>query len=273
MPGSEDVTRPPMRTIVSILIFSAWVGVCSAAPEFIWQGAKITVAHAHVEELWAMAFTGLVLACFLEPWFERVRNRLHGAPPREEPSPTHALIIGFGLAVVAVCVHSAMGGFFRSGVGEAGSMGPGSAGALSLTLGSSLISSLVTLAWFARRRGIGLILASSLATVAPLVAGAILDWSRAVILTTEIPCLTILLLGHLRHEGRTASDLRLSQARIVAGVAAAWLATTLLTDLALDATGLKRWAPYSPGNYLIDLRFYAGWIAGLFLAPHPRLRD
>ena len=58
----------------------------------------------------------------------------------------------------------------------------------------------------------------------------------------------------------------------MASVAAAWLATTLLTDLVLDAIGAKRWAPYSPGDYLIDLRFYAGWIAGLFLAPYPRAR-
>ena len=126
-----------------------------------------------------MAFTGLVLAFFLKPSFERVRDHLHGAPPREEHGPTHALVTGLGLAVVAVCVHSAMGGFFQSGGAEAGLTGPGSAVALSLTLGSSLISSLVTLAWFGRRRGVGVILVSGLATVAPLVAGAILDWSRA----------------------------------------------------------------------------------------------
>ncbi len=58
----------------------------------------------------------------------------------------------------------------------------------------------------------------------------------------------------------------------VACVAATWLTTALIVDTILEVYHLESFKLYSTAGFLIDIRFYLGWISGLMLAPSPYFR-
>lgn len=239
-----------------------WIAIGSAAPEFIWRGARVALAHAGPEELWGALFTGLILAFFVEPVLERLRGLVQPghAHPHATASPAFTALVGLGFALGAICVHDAMTAFLHAH--ETGS-GPrtGIGGALSLTIGWSLIPFTVTLAWLSRGGAIRRLLAVC-AAASPVAAGLLFGWPRSEVATTLLPCLLILLQG-LRSGERRPHAL----ARLVARTGFAWMALTGLADLLLGAMHHKGWAPYSAGGFWMDVRFYLGWTLGLLLAP------
>lgn len=100
----------PYLGACSIVFFSAWVSVCSAAPEFIWQGLLTVIHHFSWVTVGDVLLVGAVVAFFVEPLAERLRAmRLHVA--HKHRSPAHATFAAFGFAVLAVCVHEAITSF------------------------------------------------------------------------------------------------------------------------------------------------------------------
>src|SRR4051794_16141826 len=77
----------------SALSASLWIAICCAAPEFIWQGLQIALAHPSWTELVSALLVGLILAFFVEPIMERVRDLVR--PSNQEKGhdgqPRHAL--------------------------------------------------------------------------------------------------------------------------------------------------------------------------------------
>ncbi|MCQ8240361.1 hypothetical protein [Rhizosaccharibacter radicis] len=264
--------RRPLAAICSALISAAWIGVCAASPEFIWRGAQLARAHLDLAELGTAIPIGFVLAFFVEPLLEKLRAGLHGHHPAATGAPGRggtifAAASGLLFALCALCVHDAM----KALVSAHGAVRPGSypgirgaAPAVALTLGWALAPFMVTLTWAAAHRLSLCVPLALFALVAPLMSGIAFGWSRADILTTAVPCAAILLLGAYRLRGNAVPrGLR----RTVIEVAVVWLLLAGLTDLTLDATGLKRWSLYSPAAFWMDVRFYLGWIAGLTLVP------
>jgi len=248
--------------MMHLVAVAFWIAIGSAAPEFIWRGARIALAHAGPEELWGALFTGLILAFFVEPVLERLRGLVPpgDAHPHGTASPGFTTLVGLGFALGAICVHDAMTAFLHT---HAAGKGPrtGLGGALSLTIGWSLIPFMVTLAWLRRNGAIRWLLAAGAAT-SPVAAGLLFSWPHSEVATTALPCLLILLLG-LRSGERRPHAL----ARLVAGTGTAWMVLTGLADLLLGAIHHKGWAPYSAGGFWMDVRFYLGWTMGLLLAP------
>ena len=65
----------PATHAISGLAFAIWVAVCAAAPELIWQGLLLIAHHFTLLNLYAIILIGLILAFFVEPLMERIRNR------------------------------------------------------------------------------------------------------------------------------------------------------------------------------------------------------
>ena len=252
----------------SIVFFSAWVSVCSVAPEFIWQGLLTVIHHFSWVTAGDVLLVGAVVAFFVEPLAERLRAmRLHVA--HKHRSPAHATFAAFGFAVLAVCVHEAITSFVSTSYAD--NRGEFSLFvALSDVFQWSSIPFMVTVAWLCTRRApwirwTTLLLASGMV----FSLGFISEWSLRDTFTTAIPCACILFAGFTVMR-RHPTQLALSRCmRLTALIASIWLVTAGVVQLALSLFAPKTWYAYTWIEYTIDFRFYLGWVIGLAVAPRP----
>jgi hypothetical protein len=258
----------------AVVITAFWVSICAAAPEFIWQGLHLAVEHLNRTELLGALLIGLVLAFFVEPVMERIRDLLSRPrhQPRSDHQPPNALFaasLALAFALTSVCLHEAMTAFVSERGGAPAAPDAGLAAGIELTVAWAIVPFAVTIAWLTVRprwlgvaTGVGAIAASYL-------TGWLFDWPLQSVITTTIPCLIILGMGY-RHMLRTPGHRALARcARSVACVSAAWLVMAMMFDAAMPLVHLGRYELYDAASFWMDVRFYIGWTFGLTLAPSP----
>src|SRR5579872_3694411 len=81
MASSSDLptrsnTASALVTSVSVVIASLWVSICAAAPEFIWQGFRIAFSEPIWTWLPSALLVGMILAFFVEPMMQYLRDSL-----------------------------------------------------------------------------------------------------------------------------------------------------------------------------------------------------
>ena len=258
----------PHASALNIFFFAAWVAVCSAAPELIWQGFLTVLHHFSWVTAWSALLVGAIVAFFVEPLTERLRSLSLQLSHRHKTA-THATFSAFGFAVLAVLVHEAI----TSYVSASHSSEPASDSlfsAISVVFQWACIPLMTTIAWFCAygRRWVALFgLVVALLTI--VMVGVVCGWAIEDILTTAIPCTCILLVGFVHM--RTHHDLHVLSrcAMLTAAIAAIWLASAGLLQLILLLFAPKTIYIYTWVEYTIDLRFYVGWVIGLAVAPRP----
>jgi hypothetical protein len=135
----------------SVFITSLWVAICAVAPEFIWQGFRIAYEHRDWSDLFSALLIGLILAFFVEPATERIRDLLHRARKTADVAESRPRNVFFtaclslAFALTSVGLHDAMTAFI-TGHGE-GAEGIGIAAGISLTTEWAVIPFAMMLAW------------------------------------------------------------------------------------------------------------------------------
>jgi hypothetical protein len=251
------------RLAANGLFFALWVAVCAAAPEFLWQGLFSLFGHFSLTDAAAAMFIGAILAFFVEPLLERVR----GSSGHARKSPAFAACEALSFAFVAVCVHEAITVY----VAASHSNEQASANlvtAVSNALQWAAIPFFITLAWLAARGPKWLIwTAAAIALVAGYLTAVAFEWQARVLLTTIIPALAILIAGCLivREHWDTTTFGRCARATAV--IALTWLVLTGALQAALWLANVQAFRIYERSELWSDLRFYIGWVIGLFVAP------
>jgi hypothetical protein len=258
----------------SALATSIWIAICCAAPEFIWQGLQIALAHPSWTELFSALLIGLILAFFVEPIMERVRDMVRPSEPENtsDGEPRHALFtvtLSLAFALASVCLHDAITAFVSGHGGDHSEADAALAAGVVLVTAWAFVPLAVTLAWLSvwhRRLRVPM---GVFGGTSPLLAGWLFDWPLQSVITTSIPCLVILGLGYRRLLQEPGEHGFARFARLVALVAAIWLASALLFDAALRVYQEDNLALYDATDFWTDVRFYVGWVLGLMLAPWP----
>lgn len=267
-PNARDVAA--LSGGASAVTVSLWVAICAAAPEIIWQGFRLTYAQLSWTEFGAALLTGMILAFFVEPLMQTIREVLERAQHR----PVHhrsshilfAASLALAFAIASVFLHHAMIAFISHGEGDGAHESALVAG-LGLTAAWAIGPFTITLAWLGQGRRALAVPLGVLAVLSPLVAGWLFSWDAISVVSTAIPALAILGFGYwqggsprLRH-----------RAGMVLWVGIAWLLVALLVDESLGLLGLASFDLYDSASFWVDVRFYLGWTLGLLLVPTPHL--
>lgn len=99
--------------------------------------------------------------------------------------------------------------------------------------------------------------------------GVVFEWDIQDILTTAIPCTCILLVGFAHMRKHLDQQVLSRCALLTAAIALIWLVSAGLLQLILSLFAPKGMYVYTRIEYVIDVRFYLGWIIGLAVAPRP----
>jgi len=256
-----------MHAVVASIVSALWIAICAAAPEFVWQGTRIALHNPTWTELVGALLMGMVLAFFVEPVMDRARRAMMRHPENEAPprNPLATAGLALAFAVTSVCLHDAIATFVAERGAAPGEVGSGIADAIGLATAWAIVPSAVTLAWLSA--GSWRLHASLLvvAALSPGVAGWLFSWSWTNIITTELPCAAILILGLRETVRRLEGNPFPACARVVAIVSVSWLVLAIL----IDALHLVRPPLYVSDEFWIDVRFYLGWAIGLMVAPFP----
>lgn len=268
----DDIGAAPFHTprasVINIFFFSTWVAVCSAAPELIWQGFLTVIHHFSWITVWSAVLVGSIVAFFVEPLTERLRNLSLQLSHRHRTA-THATLSAFAFAVLAVLVHEAITSYVLAAkTSEHASDSLFSA--ISVVFQWACIPFTTTIAWFCAygRWWIGLF-ALLLALLAIALVGVVFEWDIQDILTTAIPCTCILLVGFVHMRKHLDQQVLSRCAMLTAAIALIWLVSAGLLQLILSLFAPKGMYVYTRIEYVIDVRFYLGWIIGLAVAPRP----
>ncbi|GFZ96803.1 hypothetical protein ISN74_05345 [Dyella caseinilytica] len=258
----------PYLGVINVFFFSAWVAVCSVAPEFIWQGLLSIVRHFDSITAASALLVGSIVAFFVEPLTERLRAmRLHVT--HRHRTPAHATLAAFGFAVLAVCMHEAITSFVATASADHRAE-DSLFYALSEVFQWAWIPFVTTVAWLyaGRSRWISWP-ALLLAALSVLAIGFVWQWAIQDTFTTIIPCASILVAGYVAMH-RSSIQPGLSRCtRLTAWIAMIWLAVAGLLQLGLSLFAHRSGYIYSWMEYAIDFRFYVGWVIGLMVAPRP----
>jgi hypothetical protein len=117
IPSMTRMIVQSLQRAAAVLIVSLWVAICAVAPEFIWQGLRIAYAHPGWSDLLSALLIGLILAFFVEPATERIRDLLHstkasvGAEEGRSRSVFFTAILSLTFALTSVGLHHAMSAF------------------------------------------------------------------------------------------------------------------------------------------------------------------
>ncbi|SAK44851.1 hypothetical protein AWB81_00328 [Caballeronia arationis] len=255
--------------------FALWVAVCSAAPEFIWQGMLSVFGHFTLRDAAAALLIGLILAFFVEPLIERLRT-MSLTPAHASKSPAFAACTAIGFAVAAVCVHEAITvSIAASHTNEQAAVNLQNAVSQALEWAGTPFA--ITVAWLSARSRSWI--AWSVAVAAALVAvlsGVVFEWGTLVILTSALPGILILAAGMFAVRETWDHHTFRRCARVTAVTAIVWLVVTGALQAGLSLAHVQRFEVYDLSEYWIDFRFYLGWVVGLLVAPDfvgaPRMR-
>jgi hypothetical protein len=253
---------------------SFWIAICCAAPEFIWQGLKIALAHPGWNELLSALLIGVILAFFVEPIMERVRELLQSTKHEkgEHGEPRHALFtvsLSLAFAFASVCLHDAITAFVSGHGGGHSEASAALAAGIRLVAEWAFVPFAVTLAWLNSWHRQLRVPMGIFGGASPLLAGWLFGWPLQSVITTGIPCLAILGFGYRRLLQQPGEHEFAECARPVAIVVMIWFAFALLFDAALSYYKPDRFALYDATDFSADMRFYIGWVLGLTLAPWP----
>jgi hypothetical protein len=258
----------------SALAASLWIAISCAAPEFIWQGLRIAMAHPSWTELFSALLIGLILAFFVEPIMERLRELVR--PPQHEKSsdggPGHVLFtatLSLAFALASVCLHDAITAFVSGHGGDHSAADTALAAGVRLVLEWAFVPFAVTLAWLSVRHRWLRVPMGVFGGASSLLCGWLFDWPLQSVITTCIPGLVILGIGYRRLLRQPGEREFAPYARLVGLVAAAWLAAVGLFDAALTFYQADFLAIHDATDFWTDMRFYIGWVLGLMLAPWP----
>jgi hypothetical protein len=259
---------------LAVVISAFWVSICAAAPEFIWQGLHLAVEHLNRTELLGALLIGLVLAFFVEPVMERIRDLL--SRPRHQqrsdhrpPNALFAASLALAFALTSVCLHEAMTAFVSERGGAPAAPDAGLAAGIELTVAWAIVPFAITIAWLSIGTRWLAVPAGIVAAVSSAVTAWLFAWPVESAVTGTLPCVIILGLGY-RHMLRTPGQRALARcARSVACVAATWLIMAMVFDAAMPLVHLDRFELYDAASFWMDVRFYIGWTFGLTLAPPP----
>ena len=260
-----SVSRP-----LTYLGFAAWVSVCAAAPEFIWQGLMLLLGHFSLQNVYSIILIGMILTVFVEPILERARDGRWTSEHRNTRSLLLTAPIAFTFGLVAVGLHECMTAFLGSNPAVPGSHEDGVVRGVNLILEWALIPVAVTLAWFGGRLRPPLrIMAAFCAGLWVVGVSWIYDWPIRDIVMTSTPSLVLIVIGQ-RYVARewgenTFRNLGIGLAAFIAG----WMALTLLLQGGLRLAGIASIHLYDFGDFGDDVRFYLGWAIGLAIAPNP----
>lgn len=139
---------------VAALICAFWISICAAAPEFIWQGLNLALGHVTRVDMLAALLIGLVLAFFIEPVMERVRDLLsisqHRHPAERRPHDVlFTACLSLVFALTSICLHEAMTAFVANRDAQAAGHDPGLSAGIVLTISWAIVPFAVTIAWLA----------------------------------------------------------------------------------------------------------------------------
>ena len=260
-----SVSRP-----LTYLGFAAWVSVCAAAPEFIWQGLMLLLGHFSLQNVYSIILIGLILTVFVEPILERARDGRWTSEHRNTRSLLLTAPIAFTFGLVAVGLHECMTAFLGSNPAVPGSHEDGVVRGVNLILEWALIPAAVTLAWFGGRLRPPLrIMAAFCAGLWVVGVSWIYDWPIRDIVMTSTPSLVLIVIGQ-RYVAREWNEKTFCNLgiRLLAFISA-WMALTLLLQAGLRLTGIVNLDIYEFSYIGDDIRFYLGWAIGLAIAPNP----
>jgi hypothetical protein len=258
----------------SALAASLWIAISCAAPEFIWQGLRIALAHPSWTELFSALLIGLILAFFVEPIMERMRDLVRPSQHEKDSDeePRHALFtatLSLAFALASVCLHDAITAFVSGHGGGHSGADTALAAGIRLVTEWAFVPFAVTLAWLSVWHRWLRVPMCVFGGASPLLSGWLFDWSLQSVITTSIPCLIILGFGYRRLLREPGEHEFARYARLVRLVATVWFAAALLFDAVLTFYQADYLALYDATDFWTDMRFYIGWVLGLMLAPWP----
>lgn len=261
-----------------VLIASAWVAICAAAPEFIWRGAFVVISHAQWGDLVAAVFIGIILAFFIEPLVERLRQLpLHGAKDPELGDRSYRLLFpvlaGLALALSSVAIHDSIRAFVSgldSGQAEHHfGFDVGIDAAFHIADAWTFVPFCISLAWLTMRKKYLRGPLAVIAAVSPALAGGWFSWPTITTITTWLPALAILGMGYRQWSTGPVALFHRRCAMNVAWIAPTWLAAAVAFDWAIRLLHADWPMLYDWEGFGEDARFYLGWTVGLLLAPVP----
>jgi hypothetical protein len=266
----SEASRLPATHAISGLAFAAWVAICAAAPELIWQGLLLLAEHFTLLSLCAIVLIGLVLAFFVEPIMERIRNRRWAVEHQDNQSLVLTAGFAFVFGVAAVALHEGLSAYVGSGEAGSAARQERLVQAIELILQWALIPFAVTLAWFAARSGRTVTwVAGALALAWTVAVGRFYAWSSRDIVMVAIPVVMVLVLGARRIAAAwnpvTFRHLAVGTALVFAG----FILSASAAQGLLWLCGVRGWHIYTLATFFEDIRFYAGWSLGIAIAPNP----
>jgi hypothetical protein len=258
----------PVRRVANAFFFALWVAVCAAAPEFLWQGVFSLFGQLSLTDLAAALFIGAILAFFVEPILERLRS-LRSHAPRRPKTPTFAACEALGFAIVAICVGEAITVYVNATHSNEHAS-ENLVEAVSLALQWAAMPFFIAIAWISARGGRWFArIMAGVAVIAGYAIALVFGWDARSLLTSEIPAICVLIAGSIivRQQWDAATFQRCARATGV--IALTWLVVTGAVQGVLSLARVEAFRIYEWTEFWSDLRFYIGWVIGLFIAPAP----
>jgi hypothetical protein len=258
----------PVRRVANAFFFALWVAVCAAAPEFLWQGVFSLLGQLSLTDLAAALFIGAILAFFVEPILERLRS-LRSHAPRRPKTPTFAACEALGFAIVAICVGEAITVYVNATHSNEHAS-ENLVEAVSLALQWAAMPFFIAIAWISARGGRWFArIMAGVAVIAGYAIALVFGWDARSLLTSEIPAICVLIAGSIivRQQWDAATFQRCARATGV--IALTWLVVTGAVQGVLSLARVEAFRIYEWTEFWSDLRFYIGWVIGLFIAPAP----
>ena len=258
------------HNMLSPLGYSLWVAICAAAPEFIFQGTRLFIDHLSWTNLMAAGLIGMLLAFFVEPILERLRQGRWRPVQHGRGGPVRNMAIALLFGFLAVCIHEALNAWFN--IEHAPDARQAHVvGAVNQVVEWAWVPFITMLALFVGRLGRPAAILAGLASCAGAVAvGFAYGWSLPEIVVTAVPCCAFMLVGEVAVTRSWDHTTFLRLPLLLAGIASVWLAAVGLVHLGLTLAKLEPWLlVYDWDSLRADFLFFAGWAIGLFIAPNP----
>jgi hypothetical protein len=222
-----------------------------------------------------MLLIGGIVAFFVEPILERVRNILEWSKgDRSVDRRQRALLkalVSVVFALTSVSIHDSMIEFVSHNDLDSAADGSALNAAVALVVEWAIVPFAIALAWQSVESRwlampIGVVAAFSSA-----LSGWLFAWSMRTVIATAIPCLIIQYFGYRQIKSRPEQQVFVPHAAVVAGSAVAWLVAAALLDASFSVFDLHSMRLYNASRLSIDLRFYFGWTVGVLLASSARI--